>query len=128
MAFGQVKNVKSENFPKGDCMIAWDRLTSNYACHTVTSLPKLKREFNNSKLESMEKVPDEWILHPEGLQIQMNKFGKKAYIPDEDFVIHVFNNFPEDYNVILNGPENHLMATGDNVLTICDLQKIESLV
>ena len=35
---------------------------------------------------------------------------------DKDFMIFVFNNFPEDYNVILDGFENSLMATGNNTL------------
>ena len=33
-------------------------------------------------------------------------------------MIHVLNNFPEEYNMILDGLESHLMATRDNVLTI----------
>ena len=37
---------------------------------------------------------------------------------DKDFRIHVLNNLPKDYNVILNGLENHLMVMGDDMLTI----------
>ena len=33
-------------------------------------------------------------------------------------MIHVLNNLPEDFNVILDGLENHLMMTGDDALTI----------
>ena len=36
----------------------------------------------------------------------------------EDFMIHVLNNLPEEYDVILDGLENHLMATGENALTV----------
>ena len=36
---------------------------------------------------------------------------------DEDFMTHVLNNLSKDYNVILNGLENCLMATRDDVLT-----------
>ena len=69
---GLVKNMKSADFPKGNCKIIWDRLVSKYAPHTALSLLKLQSEFHNSTLDSMEKDPDEWILHLEGLQIQMN--------------------------------------------------------
>ena len=46
----------------------------------------------------------------------MNKFGQKGGISDKDFMIYVLNNLPKDYNVILNGLEKHLTATGDNTM------------
>ena len=33
-------------------------------------------------------------------------------------MIHILNNFPKEYDVILNGLENCLMATEENALTI----------
>ena len=42
----------------------------------------------------------------------MNKFGLKGDVADKDIMIHVLNNMPKDYDVILNGFENHLTATG----------------
>ena len=33
-------------------------------------------------------------------------------------MIHVLNNLPKDYDVILNGLNNCLTATGDDVFTI----------
>ena len=69
VAFGLVKNVKSVDFLEGNCKVAWDRLVSKYAPHTASSLLKLKSEFHNSKLDSMDKDPDEWISHLEGLRI-----------------------------------------------------------
>ena len=48
----------------------------------------------------------------------MSEFGKKGNVSDKDFVIHILNNLPEEYNVILDGLENCPMATGGNDLTI----------
>ena len=48
----------------------------------------------------------------------MSEFRLKGRITDKDFMIHVLNNLPKDYDVILDGLENCLMATGNNVLTI----------
>ena len=48
----------------------------------------------------------------------MNKFGQKGNIANDDFMIHILNNLPKDYNVILDGLENHLMVIRDDVLTI----------
>ena len=47
-----------------------------------------------------------------------NKFNLKGNTTDEDFVIHVLNILPKEYDVILDGFENCLMASGDNALTI----------
>ena len=79
---------------------------------------KLKSEFHNSKLDSIHKDPDEWISHLEGLWIRMTKFRQKGSVSDEDFMIHVLNNLPEEYDVILDGLENRLMATRENALMI----------
>ena len=38
-------------------------------------------------------------------------------------MIHVLNNLPKEYNVILDGLENHLTATGENALTIDSICK-----
>ena len=48
----------------------------------------------------------------------MTKFGQKGNVSDEDFMIHVLNNLPKEYDVILDGLENRLTATRENALTI----------
>ena len=53
----------------------------------------------------------------------MKEFGQNGNVSDEDFMIHVLNNLPEEYDVIFKRLENHLMATGDDALTtdlICE--------
>ena len=66
----------------------------------------------------IEKDLDEWISNLEGIKIQINEFCQKGSITDKDFVIHVLNNLPEEYEIILNGLKNRLMASGDIVLMI----------
>ena len=78
--------------------MAWDRLVSEYALHTASCLLKLKGEFHNSMLESIDKDP--------------NEFGQKGSVSDKDFMIHDLNNLPEEYDVILDGNENCLMQPG----------------
>ena len=41
VAFGLVKNTKSEDFLEGNCKVAWCRLESKYASHTPPYLLKL---------------------------------------------------------------------------------------
>ena len=118
MSFGLVKNAKSEDFPKGNCKIAWDRLVNKYASNTVSSLLKPKGEFNDSKLELIEKDSDEWISNFEGLKIRMNEFELKSIIADEDFINLILSNLLKEHDVILDRLENCLTVSGDDVLTI----------
>ena len=76
VAFRLGKNPKSEDFLEGNCKVAWHRLVGKYALHKALSPLKLQSDFHNSKLESIEKDPDEWISHLEGLRIRMNEFGQ----------------------------------------------------
>ena len=48
----------------------------------------------------------------------MNKFSLRGSITDKDFMIHVLDDFPREYDVILDGLETGLMASGDHVITI----------
>ena len=53
----------------------------------------------------------------------MNEFGQRGSVSDKNFMIHVLNNFPKEYNVILNGLENCLAATGDDAFMIDSICK-----
>ena len=108
VAFELVKIAKSEDFLEGNCKVAWDRLVSKYDPHTASSLLKLKSEFHNSKLESIDKDPGKWISHLEGLRICMNEFGQKVNVSNEDFMIHILKHLPQEYDTILDGLENCL--------------------
>ena len=57
--FGLGRNAKGADFSEEICKMVWDRLASKYAPHTATSLLKLKSEIFNTKLEFIEKDPDE---------------------------------------------------------------------
>ena len=81
VAFALVKNAKSEDFLAENCKVAWDRLASEYALHTASSLLKLKSEFHNSKLELIDEDPNKWISHLEGLRICMNESRQGFYDP-----------------------------------------------
>ena len=118
MAFGVVRNAKNADFLEGNYKIAWDWLINKCVPHMASSLLKLKIEFHNNKLKSIKKVPVRWILNLEGLRIHMGDFSQNHSITDEHFMIHVLNNLPEEYDIILDVPENHLMASGDIVLTV----------
>ena len=54
----------------------------------------------------------------------MNKFGQKGNISNKNFMIHVLNNFLEEYDVVLDGLENCLTMTGDDAVTINLIREI----
>lgn len=78
--------------------------------------------FANSKLDSVEKHPDEWITELESLEEWYGWYSTK--MSDMDFMIHVLSNLPEVYDVVLDGMEGRLMLKdGDSQnLTIEDVR------
>ena len=53
----------------------------------------------------------------------MTDFGQNGNVSDEAFMIHISNNLPKEYDVILDGLKNHLMATRENALIIDTIHK-----
>lgn len=105
VAFSLVKNCKSSNYPEGNCKLAWDRLVAKYAPKTAPSLLKLKKQFANSTLGN-DVYPDEWITELESLRNDMDSISLSSKMTDQDFMIHILNNLPEEYDVILDGMES----------------------
>ena len=48
----------------------------------------------------------------------MSEFSVNSNIKNQDFIIHILHNLPEEFVIILVGLENHLATTGPDVLTI----------
>ncbi len=63
VAFNLVNTVYSEDFPEGNCRLAWDRRCSKFEPNTAPSLLKLCKIFANSKFDSADKDPDVWITN-----------------------------------------------------------------
>jgi hypothetical protein len=120
VAFSLVKNCKTTEYPEGNCKLAWDCLVAKYAPKTAPSLLKLKKEFENCKLESIAQYPDEWITSLESLRNDMDSINISAKMSDIDFMMHILNNLPELYDVVLDDMENRLMLkdTDPHKLTI----------
>ena len=119
VAFSLIKNCKSSDYPEGNCKLAWDRLVAKYAPKTAPSLLKLKKQFANSSLKN-EVYPDEWVTELESLRNDMDSISLSSKMSDQDFMIHILNNLPESYDVILDGMESRLMLpdSDPNKLTI----------
>ena len=48
----------------------------------------------------------------------MSEFKHRGNLTDENFMIHVLNNLPQEYDVILDRLENHLTLSSNDALMI----------
>ena len=48
----------------------------------------------------------------------MRKFREQGNINDKDYMIHVLNNCPEEYDLIFDSLENNLMTGGADTVII----------
>ena len=54
----------------------------------------------------------------EGTITEIESIKAKMAISDQDFLLHIFNNFPKEYDVILDGLESRLGETSDKAPTL----------
>jgi len=126
----RTENCKSVEYPEGNCKLAWDHLIAKYAPKSAPSLLKLKKQFANCKLkdENIKYHPDNYISSLESLRNDMDEIcesiDESTKMSDLDFMIHVLNNLPELYDVILDGMETRLMLkkSDPKKLTIEDIR------
>ena len=123
IAFSLVKNCRNSAYPEGNCKLAWDRMVAKYAPKTAPSLLKLKKQFANSVLDDPEKHPEEWITKLESLRNDMEQIHIATKMSDLDFLIHILNNLPEMYDVVLDGMESRLMLKDGDYTVNLSLKK-----
>ncbi len=68
-----------------------------YAPNITPIKLELKSEFQQSKLWDASQDPNIWISDLESLQARLKEV--KSDISDEDFMIHVLNGLPAEYEV-----------------------------
>jgi len=69
-------------------------------------LIKVKKEFVDSKLDDINKDPDQWIQELELLKRKLEILG--GPITEMDLIIHIFHNLPEEYETAIEFIENEL--------------------
>ena len=78
--FSLVKNCKTNEYPEENLKLTWDRLVTKQALKTAPSQLKWKKKFANSKLDSVEKHPDEQITEMESLRNDMDGIRRRCRI------------------------------------------------
>ncbi len=102
VAFDLVSTCYSEEFPEENCRFAWDCVHSKFESNTAPFLLKLHKIFANSKLDSADKDPDISITNLEALRQRIDGIILVRRMSDMEFMIHVLNNRPEEYDVVLD--------------------------
>ena len=97
VAFQSVSCCKNDDYKNGNAADAWARLTAKYVPNIAPIKLELKSEFQHSKLWDATQGPDTWISDLESLRAQLKEI--KLDILDEDFMIHVLNGLPAEYEV-----------------------------
>ena len=84
----------TNELPDGDAELAWRESQRRFEQDTSADKVKLKKEFNASKLSSWNKDPEIWISKLEVIRKRLKKMSNE--ISDEDMMIHILNNLPEE--------------------------------
>jgi len=119
VAFQLVKSCKTTDYANEDSKLAWKRLKDKYAPKVAPKKMELKSEFQRSCLKNVGDDLDEWITNLEGIRSKLKDMGSD--ISDEDFLIHVLNNLPSEYEVQVSKLEDKL-GSAMNALTIEDVR------
>ena len=106
IGFAIVDESVTKDLPDGDAELAWRELQRRFEPDTSADKVKLKREFNASKLSSWNKDPEVWISKLEVIRKRLKKMSNE--ISDEDMMIHILNNLPEEYDTVVEAMERKL--------------------
>ena len=72
VAFNIVNNATTTDLPDGDAALAWKRLSGKYESKSATNVVDLVQKFSQSRLTSLNKDPDEWIVDLEIMKARLD--------------------------------------------------------
>ena len=91
MVFNIVNNCKSDDYLEGISQQAWKLLDQKFQANTALNYIKI------TKLESLRFKMDNLCINP-----------KIKKMEDNNLIIHILSNLPEDYKMEVNNLENSL--------------------
>ena len=78
----------------------------------------LKKQCEISRLKSVVDDPEVWITELEDICNQIDEIGLTSFMSDDDIMLYVMCNLPEEYDMVPTDLENRLMAESIEKLTI----------
>ena len=95
IGFDLVDKAVTADLPECDANLAWKKLKERFDPQDAADKVRFKEEITNSKLSDWKENPEDWITQ---LEIKRTKVKRMGHIiSDEDFMIHVLKNLPEEY-------------------------------
>lgn len=93
------------------CKAAWEALERLYKLVTKDKEHKFINDFNNNKLSSINKNPDEWFTESAVIRLQLQA-NYKHKIDDDAMVAHIiYNILPPEYEGIIDILKSELEKT-----------------
>jgi len=118
ITFGIVDESVSTDFPDGDARLAWAKLQEKFEPKTGAAKVQLKKEFHQCKLTSVDEDPEVWITDLELKRRRLKVLGTE--IVDEDLILHIINNLPKEYEMVIELCEEDLSK---GILTLKDARE-----
>ena len=75
-------------------------------------------QFKNSRLKILENVPEVLITEFECIHNQIDELGLIPQMSDDDFMLLIMSNLPEEYEAVLTDVENRLILESGEKITI----------
>jgi len=119
VAFQSICSCRNNDYKNGNMADAWKCLCDKYVLNMAPIKLELKSEFQCTKLWDASEDPDVWISNLESICTRLADM--KAGITDEDFMVHVLNGLPREYEVQVSKLEERFGSTS-NPLTIKDMR------
>ena len=103
ISFSAVNEAVTDDLLDGNAMLAWKNLVVKYKSKINATKMQLKQEFAQSSLDKTKKYPDEWITVLKCLQQRLKTM--RHIISDEDLIMHILNNLPDEYKSLVEQME-----------------------
>src|SRR5210317_239665 len=109
VCLGAVDAARTEKFVEGNAKLVWENLLEMFKPKTMSNKTALIKEFTNSKLTDMTRNPDTWM--DELVYIRQKLRDVSVNKMDDEIVMHVLNNLPEEYNMLVQVLEYQMNST-----------------
>ena len=109
VSFNAVDTAYSDRFPDGCAETAWKKLLLRLEPSTLTTVFELEAEFSKSKLDDVNKNPEEWITELEYMKNKIIDLGGDFSI--NRLLGHILTNLPKEYDTTVEAIQREILLT-----------------
>ena len=121
VSFNAVDTAVSTIYPDGCAETAWKRLVTRWEPATLTTVFEIESEFAKSRLQDVDKNPEEWITELEYFRYKIIDLG--GNMTAERMIGHILSNLPKEYDITVEAIQRQILIEGrtppiEEVLTL----------